>query len=359
MTGRKGVMREMTRLTATLLLISFLSPLAAIAQGKKSIPQSGLKVYFVDVEGGQSTLFVTPAGGSLLIDTGWPDNNGRDADRILAVAKLAGLTRIDYVLLTHYHEDHVGGVPQLAARIPIGTFIDHGPNRELDHGVTQHGYDEYQKVLATGKYKRILAHPGEVLPIQGINVKVISADGDLISAPLPGAGEANPFCAASETRPADQTENARSLGVEITFGRLKILDLGDLTWDKEMKLMCPVNKLGRVDVLVVSHHGWYQSSSPALVDAIHARVAIMDNGEKKGGSTPTLETVEKAPGLEALWQLHYSDEGGPQHNTAERYIANPQGPDAAHWLQLTVSRDGGFEVKNSRTGYIQKYPAMR
>jgi competence protein ComEC len=316
-----------------------------------------LKVFFVDVEGGQSTLFVTPKGESLLIDTGWMGHDGRDADRIVAVAKQAGLTRIDYVLLTHYHADHVGGVPQLVARIPVGTFIDHGPNRELDHGVTERGYAEYQKVLATGKSKRIQGHPGEILPIQGMQVKVISADGNLIAKPLPGAGEANEYCKVSEVRPADQTENSRSLGVEITFGKLKLLDLGDLTWDKEMQLMCPVNKLGHVDVYIVSHHGWYQSSSPALVHAVHARVAIMDNGEKKGGSTPTLETIAKSPGLETLWQLHYSDEGGVKDNTAQEYIANLQGPDTGHFIELTAKRDGSFEVLNSRTNQTKEYAA--
>ncbi len=341
------------------LALGSLGLLAARLGAQPSSGSGELKVYMIDVEGGQSTLFVTPAKESLLIDTGWPDNNGRDADRIVAVAKQAGLQRIDYVLLTHYHDDHVGGVPQLVARIPVGTFIDHGPNRELDHGVTEHGYAEYQKVLATGKSQRIQGHPGDLLPIPGLHVRVISADGNLISAPLPGAGQPNSFCAASETRPADQTENGRSLGTEITFGKLKILDLGDLTWDKEMQLMCPVNKLGRVNVYIVSHHGWYQSSSPALVDAIHAQVALMDNGEKKGGSTPTLQTIEKAPGPVALWQLHYSDEGGPQNNTAEKYIANPQGTDAGHYLELTASADGSFQVENSRTGYVQQYPAAR
>jgi hypothetical protein len=188
---------------------------------------------------------------------------------------------------------------------------------------------------------------------------VITADGSLLANALPGAGEPNPFCKISEVRPADQTENSRSVGIEITFGKLKILDLGDLTWDKEMQLMCPSNKLGHVDIYIVSHHGWYQSSSPALVDAIHARVAIMDNGAKKGGSIPTLQTLAKAPGLETLWQLHYSDEGGSTHNTSEQYIANIQGPDTGHFLELIAAKDGSFEVKNSRTDFTQKYPAHR
>jgi len=349
-------------LRSAFLLIALLSPILFHSVSVQAAAQNNspdrLKVYFIDVEGGQSTLFVTPAGQSLLVDTGWMDNNGRDADRIVAAARQAGLSKIDYVLLTHYHVDHVGGVPQLVARIPVGTFIDHGPNRELDHGVTEQGYAEYQKVLATGKSKRILAHPGDLLPIPGMNVRVISADGSLITNPLPGAGAPNPSCKTSEVRPADQTENARSLGIEITFGKLKILDLGDLTWDKEMQLMCPDNKLGHVDIYIVSHHGWYQSSSPALVHALHARVAIMDNGAKKGGSIPTLETLSKAPGLETLWQLHYSDEGGPAHNSPDRYIANTQGPDEGNFLKLTAAPDGSFEVSNSRTNVVQKYPTL-
>ncbi|HEY0759972.1 MAG TPA: MBL fold metallo-hydrolase [Acidisarcina sp.] len=316
-----------------------------------------LKVYFVDVEGGQATLFVTPSGQSLLIDTGWPGRNYRDADRIVAAAKDAGLNRIDFVLITHFHDDHVGGVPQLVSRIPVGTFIDHGENRELDKGATEHDFAAYQKVLSDGSYKRILARPGDVLPINGIKATVISADGNLIGNPLSGGGKPNLFCQSSEVRPTDQTENARSVGVQIVFGKLILLDLGDLTWDKEMLLMCPVDKLGPVDVYIVSHHGWYQSSSPALVDAIHPRVAIMDNGEKKGGSIPTLTTVSHAPGLETLWQIHYSAEGGEAHNTSPQYIANPLGADAAHYLKLTGSADGSFTVLNSRTGIIKGYAA--
>ena len=339
------------------LAAQFCFPFLPRQAAARRLTHDRLRVYFIDVEGGQSTLFVTPEGHSLLIDTGWPDNNGRDADRIAAAAKLARVTKLDYVLLTHYHTDHVGGVPQLVKRLPVGTFIDHGPNRELDHGITEQGYAAYQKVLASSGAKHVVAHPGEVFPIGGMTVRVISADGQLIQTPLAGAGEANSFCARSETRPADQTENSRSPGTEITFGRLRLLDLGALTWDKEMQLMCPVNKLGRVDVYIVSHHGWYQSSSPALVDAIHPRVAIMDNGEKKGGSTPTLETIRHSPGLETAWQLHYSAEGGAAHNTEAPYIANLQGTDPGNYLELMGARDGSFAVFNPRTSATKQYAA--
>ncbi len=317
-----------------------------------------LKVYFIDVEGGQATLFVTLAGQSLLIDTGWPGHDFRDADRIVTAAKDAGLTRIDYVLITHYHDDHVGGLPQLAARFPIGTLIDHGPNRELDQGVTEHGYTAYRELLATGKYQHLTVKPGDTLPITGLRATVISADGVLIDHPLPGGGQPNPFCAGTQSQPHDDTENARSLGVLITFGKLKLLDLGDLTWEKERTLMCPVNRLGTVDVYIVSHHGWYQSSSPALVNALHARVAIMNNGETKGGSLTTLKTIAAAPGLETLWQLHASAEGGPS-NTAAEYIANPLGTDAANYFELIGNTNGGFDVLNSRTHATRQYTASR
>ncbi len=343
------------------LVVGVLMMLLAANSSIAKTAKGSLQIFFIDVEGGQATLFVSPDRHSLLVDTGWPGNNGRDADRIVAAARLAGLAKIDTVMLTHYHDDHVGGVPQLLARIKVGTFIDHGPNREMDGGITEHGYALYQQAQGSSSSKRVTVMAGEALPAPGFDAMVISADGQLIDHALPGAGAANNYCAKSEVKAADQTENARSLGVLMTFGKLRILDLGDLTWDKEMALMCPVNKLGHVDLLIVSHHGWYQSSSPALVDAVSPEIAVMDNGARKGGSIPTLKTFKDVPGLQQLWQLHYSEEG-KDLNVDPQFIANLTGPakdanDAGNYLVVEGERSGAMSVFNSRTGATVKYAA--
>lgn len=326
----------------------------ALAESSAAVPLAKpLEIYFVDVEGGQATLFVTPEGQSLLIDTGWPGHAGRDADRITAAAKTAGLSKIDFVLLTHYHVDHAGGASQLFAKIPVGAFIDHGANREPGDPPTEQSWRDYQKLVSNQGVKRILAKVGDVLPIEGsrtgFRAEIVSSDGDLLPKPVPGAGAPNPACSAAEKRPADQTENSRSLGAIITFGKVRILDLGDLTWDRELELVCPLNKLGSFDVFIVSHHGWSQSNSPALLAAISPRIAIMDNGADKGGSPSSWDTIRNSPKLEDFWQLHFSNEGGVAHNSAAPFIANPAGPDAGNFLKISVGADGSLEVYNSRT----------
>lgn len=352
-----GVHRLGQKVLRNSILVTLLVFLSFSASHAAPRPEKGkaLQVYFVDVEGGQATLFVTPEGESLLIDTGWPDNNGRDADRIVAAAKLAGIKQMDFVLLTHYHMDHAGGITQLAAQIPIRTVIDHGENQEPKEAATERVWEEYQNLLAKEKYKRLIAKPGETLPLQGIDVRVISADGGLIEKPLTGAGGKNPSCDAATRYRADQSENARSLGVLLTFGKLRILDLGDLTSDKEMELVCPENKLGATDIYIVSHHGAVSSNSPVFLNAIAPRVAIMDNGAAKGGVPSSWDAVKKSPRLEDFWQLHFSDVGGAAHNAADPFIANLPGPDAGNYLKLTAWEDGNFEVFNSRAKQTKHY----
>jgi competence protein ComEC len=329
------------------------------------IEQGDLKVYFVDVEGGQSTLFVMPSGESLLVDTGSPDarnpNAPRDASRIAALCKIAGVTKIDNLVVTHYHSDHVGGLPQLVTMIPVGRFIDHGINRESEAvqggASTVAGWTAYQKVLADGHAEHLVVKPGDLLPVKGMRVEVVSADGEVIAQPLRAGGENNAACAASPMKDVENTENDRSVGMVITFGRMRILDLGDLTWAKERGLMCPVDKVGKVDVYIVSHHGLDRSSSPALVDAIAPRVAIMDNGGHKGGAPTTYETIEGSSRLKDLWQLHTAEASDAKHNVADSRIANLPGTDAGNYLKLTGHADGSFAVTNARTGETVEYPS--
>jgi beta-lactamase superfamily II metal-dependent hydrolase len=333
-----------------------------------SLEQGQLRVYFVDVEGGQSTLFVAPDGENLLVDTGSPDarnpNAPRDASRIAAVCKLAGVTKIDNLLVTHYHSDHVGGLPQLTALVPVARFIDHGVNRETAEvqggASTIAGYNAYQKVLADSHAEHLTVKPGDVLPIKAFHVEIVSGDGEVIAKPLAAGGEPNPACASSPLKDAENTENDRSLGMVITFAKTRILDLGDLTWNKERGLMCPVNKLGRFDVYVVSHHGLINSGSPALVDAIAPRLVIEDNGPRKGGAPSTYETIEATSRLKDLWQLHTAEAPGAK-NVAESHIANlpatPSSPDAGNYIELKVRTDGTLAVTNGRTGATVEYPA--
>jgi competence protein ComEC len=312
-----------------------------------------LEIYFIDVEGGQATLFVAPSGESMLVDTGWSGNNSRDANRIAAAAKHAGVKAIDFLLITHFHEDHVGGVPQLARKLPIRTFIDHGESVEHDPRAKEL-YAAYLEYRAKGNH--ILAKPGVTIPVKGLDVKVLSADGDEIESPLPGAGQANPLCAADRLQAPDATENARSVGTLITFGNFRAIDMGDLTWNKEHELVCPNNKVGTVDLYIVSHHGSDLSGSPAFVQGIHPRVAIMDNGARKGGSPSTWQIIHNSPGLEDIWQLHFAISGGKDNNAPDTFIANTDElGDQANWIHVTVHADGSFTVNNPRNKYSKTY----
>jgi competence protein ComEC len=311
-----------------------------------------LQIYFIDVEGGQSTLIVDPANESLLVDTGWPGFNGRDADRITAAAKAAGITHIDYLVITHYHADHVGGVPQLASLIKIGTVVDHGPDQE-NSDATRTGYSNYRNAL--GQSKHLVAKPGDRLPFKGMSVQFVAAAGEAITSPLPGAGKPNPFCASEPEAPVDPTENAQSVGMLIIYQHFRFIDLGDLTKKKERNLVCPDNLIGTVDLYLTTHHGLDLSNSKAMVDALHPRVAIMNNGAHKGGIPSAWQIIHDSPGLEDLWQLHYAVAGGKDHNVSDDLIANLGENDQGNYINVSAETDGTFTVINTRNKYSKKY----
>ncbi len=311
-----------------------------------------LTVFFIDVEGGQATLVVSPSGESLLVDTGWPGSQGRDAERIMAAARQAGIQRIDYLLVTHYHMDHVGGVPQLAERIPIGTFIDHGASVESGKQA-----DElkaaYDKVQSKGRH--MLAKPGGKIPIADLDIEVLAVAGRAITVPIEGAGQSNPLCAEAKPLDEDKSENSQSVGILIRHGKFRMIDLGDLTGDKELELACPRNLVGPVDVYLTTHHGNSDSGSAAIVRALGPRVAIMNNGARKGGDASAWQTVRTSPGLEDIWQLHYAVEGGKGSNAPDEFIANPEEECRGFAIKLVANEDGSFAVTNTRNGFTKRY----
>jgi beta-lactamase superfamily II metal-dependent hydrolase len=301
-----------------------------------------LRVYAIDVEGGKSTLYVSPSGESMLVDAGYAGFHNRDADRIAAAARAAGVKQIDYLVVTHYHADHVGGVAQLAARLPIRAFFDHGKMSVALDPDAKAGYNAYLALRAKGPYT--VVKPGDTIPIKGIQVEVVTAAGEAIASALPGAGQPNPLCATYHALDEDGGENAYSIGMLIAYGNFRLADLGDLFWNQEHDLACPDNKLGVVDVYMTTHHGARTSGSPQMVDALHPKVAIMNNGADKGGSVEAWQTIHDSPGLVDLWQLHFSNEGGKAHNVPEAFIANPSVPCQGKWIELTAQKDGTFTV---------------
>ena len=337
-----------TLCSAALALVLFLfSPAAKPAGNEKA-----LQIYFIDVEGGQSTLIVDPSNESLLVDTGWAGFNGRDADRIEAAAKAAGIHQIDVAVITHYHGDHVGGAPEIAKRINIGTFVDHGPDME-NSDRTRGGYAAYQKVAATTHH--MVAKPGDRLAFKGMKVQILAAAGEAIKAPVSGKAAPNPLCASEPEAPVDPSENAQSVGMLITYGNFRFLDLGDLTKRKERALVCPDNLLGTVDLYLTSHHGLDESNSKAMVHALRARVAIMNNGAHKGGIPAAWQIVHDSPGLEGFWQLHYAVDGGQEHNVADEFIANLGEKDEGNYISVSAQPNGTFTVTNSRNNLQKTY----
>lgn len=313
-----------------------------------------LEIYWIDCEGGAATLIVTPDGQSLLADSGNPGSGDRDAKRIFEVAKKAGLTKIDYLWTTHYHSDHVGGAPALAKLIPIEHYLDHGDSVETNDIRGAQLFNAY-KAVADGKRRTVAA--GEKIPLKGVELTVVSSDGKVINR----SGAINPFCQDAVRKPDDTTENQRSAGFLLTFGRFKFLDLGDLTWDKEMELACPANRIGTVSLFQATHHGFYgdNSGAPAHVWAIKPQVVLVNNGPRKGLHSGAWDTIQKIAGLEDTWQVHLALATDKAYNTTDERIANLEATDLCkgHFLKATVAPDGKFTITNGRTGYNRTYTA--
>lgn len=320
-----------------LILFATLALCVPLDAQRGAAPSRPAQVYIVDTEGGKATLWISPTGQSLLIDSGNP--GPRDLDRIMAAVNDAGLKQIDFLLSTHYHVDHIGGMQELVKRIPVGHFIDHGPSveqREQVQGFQAAYADLY------GKGKHTVVKPGDKVPIAGLDWRIVTAAGRVLKTALPGGGKPNPACAGVEPKQSSPTdENAMSVGSVITLGQFRAIDLGDLVWAKEYELMCPNNPVGAVDVFFVTHHGLDQSNTPALVHGVRPRVAIMQNGTRKGAGAEAMPTMRRSPGLEDIWQLHWSYNAGIEQNSAGVFIANVD-DNATIASVLTAPARGGF-----------------
>jgi beta-lactamase superfamily II metal-dependent hydrolase len=338
-----------------------------------------LTIYYIDTEGGQSTLFVGPTGESLLVDTG--NAGDRDLGRIVETVKASGVKQIDHMWTTHYHGDHVGSLLALAKQVPIMHFYDHGKPHPTDRVVSAAFLPSYEE-LTQGK--RTVLKPGDKVKMTGLDITAVASANQFIRSNLPGGGRQNPACMGVKQKDESaytDTDNGESAGFVLTYGRFRTVDLGDLTWNGELDLMCPTNRIGTVDLYLTSHHGLEKSGAPALVHALQPRVAVMNNGTRKGGEPGTFRVLRESPGLEDLWQLHWSYNVGLD-NAPSTFIANvddnatvagvltaqpgqrggggPGGAGAAahspaYLIKASAQQDGAFTVTNTRNGFSKTY----
>lgn len=323
--------------------------LLALLQAQSPRP---LEIYFIDTEGGQATLIVSPSRESLLIDAGFPGD--RDADRITTAATLAGVTRIDQLLITHHHQDHEGGVPDLLRRLPVRQFLDHGPTVEVEGSRVSDGsrraYEAY--VRAVGRSPHRVLVPGDRLEMSGLDIRVVTSAGKFVA----GAGAVNPYCdGLSRHEEPTPWENPQSVGVVLQFGRFRFVDLGDLPWNASLEFFCPETRIAPIDLYLSPHHG--TAETPKAEWAMRPRVTVMNNGARKGGDPRSWQTLRNSPGLEDLWQLHFSIAGGAGNNVPGQFIANVEEQCEGHYLKASALPDGAFTIYNSRTKETKRYAA--
>lgn len=350
----KSSMNTRILLSALLLLVGTLSP---FSRAQPNAARRTLDIYFIDVEGGASTLIVTPAGESVLIDAGWGGFDGRDAKRIQLAMRQAGIVAIDHLVASHYHQDHYGGIPELAALVPIKHFYDHGPMTSLmDDPKFAERYAMYQ---AVAKGQTTTLKPGETIPLKTaagtppIKLLCVASHGEVIGG---SKSPTNPACASAIPQD-DPSDNARSVALLLKLGKFDFLNLADLTWKVSQHLVCPVNHLGEMDLYQVTHHGIKTSNDPILLRSVSPTVAIMNNGPKKGGHAETVKWLQELPSIKALYQLHRNVETTAAQNAPAAFIANlDEQPDAANLIAVSVdAAKGVFTVTNGRTKENQSY----
>jgi len=328
-------------------VVAMLLVLMSVASGQPAETTRGgaparrnLDIYFLDMVGGGSTLIVTPLGESVLIDTGSLEPKHRDAERIYAAAQHAGLKQIDCLVTTHFHLDHFGGILQLTKLIPVKRFMDKGhlpPESEVNTGWFKQLYPLYQEATG-GRVESIKAGDdvplkndpeGKIPPLRlhcvAAEKKVEGFDGD-IDAPVPG----------SVIKRADDSDNARSIALVLSYGKFRFFAGGDITWNVEHHLAVPKNVVGEVDLYQVTHHGLDQSNNPVLLQALKPTVCIAMNGPRKGIEPNAFRAMKQLPSLKALYQIHYNTQYGEQGNTELSYVANGKDPKKGNFIRVSV-----------------------
>ncbi len=328
--------------------------LAALVAGSPLVAQT-LDIYWIDVEGGAATLLVTPDRETVLMDAGWPGFDDRDARRIVRVLEdEVGKRELDYFIASHFHRDHTGGLPALASMVPISRFVDHGDSVEI--GWSERADELWQSYVDAAGDRRMRAVPGERLPLKDTDFLFVAARSRFLDRPLTDQGP-NPACRDAVQKAVDKGENGKSVGFLVRVGAFEFLDLGDLSWNYEIETACPTNLFGEVDLYQVTHHGMHMSGAPPHILGIRPRVAVMNNGPRKGGSPATYEALTSTPSLVDLWQVHRAVDSDAEHNPDEDFMANLGETEGCpgHWIKASVEPDGRFTVTNSRNGFSKQY----